>query len=75
MMALTPVGLNSVAVIGAHCDDIAIGVGATLIEIVRDNPDLVVHALVLTGGGTDREVEEKNAFATICPSVGRGELQ
>jgi LmbE family N-acetylglucosaminyl deacetylase len=66
MMALTPVSLNSVAVIGAHCDDIAIGAGATLIEIIRDNPDLVVHALVLTGGGTDREVEEKNAFAAIC---------
>jgi LmbE family N-acetylglucosaminyl deacetylase len=69
MMALTPVTLNSVAVIGARCDDIAIGVGATLIEIVCDKTDLVVHALVLTGGGTDREVEEKNAFAAICPSV------
>jgi hypothetical protein len=34
-------------------------------EIVRDNPDLVVHALVLTGGGADRELEEKNAFAAI----------
>jgi LmbE family N-acetylglucosaminyl deacetylase len=69
MMALTPVSLNSVAVIGVHCDDIAIGAGATLIEIVRDNPDLVVHALVLTGSGTDREVEEKNAFAAFCPSA------
>jgi LmbE family N-acetylglucosaminyl deacetylase len=69
MMALTPVSLNSVAVIGAHCDDIAIGAGATLIEILRDNPDLVIHALVLTGGGTDREVEEKNAFAAICQNA------
>ena len=69
MMALTPVSLNSMAVIGAHCDDIAIGAGATLIEIVRGNPDLVVHALVLTGGGTDLEVEEKNAFAALCPSA------
>jgi LmbE family N-acetylglucosaminyl deacetylase len=69
MMALTPVSLNSVAVIGAHCDDIAIGAGATLIEILRDNRDLVIHALVLTGGGTDREVEEKNAFAALCPSA------
>ena len=66
MMALTPVSLNSVAVIGAHCGDIAIGVGATLIEIVRDKPDLVVHALVLTGGGAERELEEKTAFAAIC---------
>jgi LmbE family N-acetylglucosaminyl deacetylase len=69
MIALTPVSLNSVAVIGAHCDDIAIGAGATLMEIERDNPGVVVHALVLSGGGTEREVEEKNAFAALCPST------
>src|ERR1700733_8815579 len=69
MMALTPVNLRSVAVIGSRCDDIATGAGATLIEIARDKPDLVVHALVLTGGGTEREVEEKNAFAALCPST------
>jgi LmbE family N-acetylglucosaminyl deacetylase len=69
MMALTPVSLNSVAVVGAHCDDIAIGAGATLMEIVRDNPDLVIHALVLTGAGTDRELEEKNAFAALFPDA------
>lgn len=69
MMSLTPVSLNSVAVIGARCDDIAIGAGATLMEIVRDNPDVVVHALVLTGGGTEREIEQKNAFAALCPST------
>jgi LmbE family N-acetylglucosaminyl deacetylase len=69
MIALTPVSLNSVAVIGAHCDDIARGVGATLMSIVRDNPGVVVHALVLSGGGTEREVEEKNAFAAICTST------
>ena len=38
-------------------------------EIVRDIPDVVVHALVLSGGDTEREVEEKNAFATMCPST------
>src|ERR1700739_840181 len=69
MMVVTPMSLNSVAVIGAHCDDIAIGAGATLMEIVRDNPGVVVHALVLTGGGTEREIEEKNAFAAICPAT------
>jgi hypothetical protein len=69
VMALTPVNLRSVAVIGAGCADIAIGAGATLIEIARDKPDLVVHALVLTGGGTEREVEAKNAFAALCPST------
>jgi LmbE family N-acetylglucosaminyl deacetylase len=69
VISLTPFSLNSVAVIGAHCDDIAIGAGATLIEIARDNPDVVIHALVLTGGGTHREVEEKNAFAALCPTT------
>jgi LmbE family N-acetylglucosaminyl deacetylase len=69
MIALTPVSLNSIAVIGAHCADIAIGAGATLVEIVRDTPGVVVHALVLSGGGTEREVEEKNAFAALCPST------
>jgi LmbE family N-acetylglucosaminyl deacetylase len=69
MMSLTPVSLNSVAVIGAHCDDIVLGAGATLIEIARDKPNLVIHVLVLTGGGTTRELEEKNAFAALCPTA------
>jgi LmbE family N-acetylglucosaminyl deacetylase len=56
----------TVAVVGAHCDDIAIGAGATLLQMFEDHPDIVVHALVLTGGGTEREVEEKNAFAALC---------
>src|ERR1700761_6914280 len=69
VMALTPVSLRSIAVIGSRCDDIATGAGAALIEIARDKPDLVVYALVLTGGGTEREVEEKNAFAALCPNA------
>jgi hypothetical protein len=44
MLALTPADLNSVAVIGASCGDIAVGVGATLMEIAGDKPGLVVHA-------------------------------
>jgi len=69
MLALTLVDLNSVAVIGATCGDIAVGAGATLMQIASDKPGLVVHALVLTGGGTEREVEEKNAFITLCPAA------
>lgn len=61
--------IGSVAVIGAHCDDIVIGAGATLMQLERNNPGLVIHALVLTGAGTDREVEEKNAFAAFFPQT------
>ncbi len=67
MIPLTTGGIGSIAVIGAHCDDILIGAGATLMDAARRNPDVVVHALVLTGAGTERETEEKNAFAAFLP--------
>ena len=40
--------------IGAHCDDIAIGAGGSLLELCRAHPGLSVTALVLTGGGSLR---------------------
>ena len=58
--------INSVALIGAHCDDIAIGAGATLLQLARSQPGIIVNVLVLTGGGTERETEEKNALASLC---------
>jgi LmbE family N-acetylglucosaminyl deacetylase len=69
MIGLSARSIKSVALIGAHCDDIAIGAGATLLHLTQEHPGVVVSALVLTGGGTEREVEEKNAFATMCAAV------
>lgn len=66
MTAVSPRDIATLAVVGAHCDDIAIGAGATLLAMTRANPDLVVHALVCTGAGTEREVEEKAALAALC---------
>jgi LmbE family N-acetylglucosaminyl deacetylase len=65
MIPLDTGAIDSIAAIGAHCDDIVIGAGATLMQIAHHNPDVVVHALVLTGAGTQREIEEKNAFAAL----------
>ena len=59
----------AVAVLGAHCDDIAIGAGATLIGLSRTTPGLRVDALVLTGAGTAREAEERAALAALCPGA------
>jgi LmbE family N-acetylglucosaminyl deacetylase len=67
MIRLNTGAINSLAVVGAHCDDIVIGAGATLMRIAQHNPGVVVHALVLTGAGTEREIEEKNAFAALFP--------
>jgi LmbE family N-acetylglucosaminyl deacetylase len=69
MISLTTGGITSIAAIGAHCDDIMIGAGATLLQIAHHNPDVTVHALVLTGAGTEREAEEKNAFAELFPQA------
>lgn len=63
-MILEPI--RHVALVGAHCDDIAIGAGATVRMLCDSNPGLRVTALVLTGAGTVREREERAALAELC---------
>lgn len=69
MQALLPGRLDHLLVLGAHCDDVAIGAGGTLLTLCRANPGLRVTALVLIGGGTDREAEERAALAAFCPKA------
>ncbi len=69
MIHLAAGALDEIVVVGAHCDDIAIGMGGTLLTLVRANPGLRVRGLVLSGGGTDREAEELEALAAFCPSA------
>jgi LmbE family N-acetylglucosaminyl deacetylase len=61
--------LTEIAVVGAHCDDIAIGVGGTLLTLCEAHARLRVNALVLSGATTEREVEEKDALAAFCPGA------
>jgi LmbE family N-acetylglucosaminyl deacetylase len=56
-----------IVAVGAHCDDIAIGAGGTLLAACRARPGVRVDALVLTGGGSGREGEERAALAAFCP--------
>ena len=53
--------------LGAHCDEIAIGAGGALLELCRAHPGVQVIALVLTGGGSLREEEEQAALTAFCP--------
>jgi len=57
------------AAVGAHCDDVAIGAGATLLHVCQANPGLRIEVLVLSGGGTEREDEERAALAAFCPDA------
>jgi LmbE family N-acetylglucosaminyl deacetylase len=61
--------VSTVVALGAHCDDIAIGAGGTLLTLCRANPGLRVDALVLSGGGTEREEEEREALRAFCPGA------
>jgi LmbE family N-acetylglucosaminyl deacetylase len=69
MRAFRPEALDAVALLGAHCDDLVIGVGGTLLTLCRSRPGLRVDALVLSGGGTAREAEEHAALAELCPGA------
>ncbi|MFE1750511.1 PIG-L deacetylase family protein [Streptomyces anandii] len=60
--------LDRIVAVGAHCDDIAIGAGGTLLTLCLARPGVRVDALVLTGGG-EREQEEQAALAAFCPGA------
>ncbi|GLZ28903.1 GlcNAc-PI de-N-acetylase [Lentzea sp. NBRC 105346] len=69
MIAPQLTGLDRIVALGAHCDDIAIGAGGTLLAICRSRPGIRVDALVLSGGGTEREDEEFAALTAFCPGA------
>lgn len=71
MIGLSP-GLEDVrevALLAAHCDDLAIGMGGTLLALRAARPELRVRALVLGGAGTPREAEERDALAALAGDV------
>lgn len=61
--------ISEIAVLGAHCDDIAIGMGGTLLTICAANPGVRVRVYVATGAGGAREDEERTALAAFCPDA------
>lgn len=69
MRALVPEVVDELVLLGAHCDDIAIGAGGTVLTMCRSRPGLRVRALVLGGAGTLREAEERAALAAFCPGA------
>jgi LmbE family N-acetylglucosaminyl deacetylase len=69
MISLLTGDLDEIAVIGAHCDDIAIGMGGTLLALARTYPGLRVRGIVLAGAGTERETEELEALSAFCPGA------
>lgn len=69
MIRLGSARIGRVVALGAHCDDIAIGAGGTLLATCLARPGVRVDALVLSGGGGEREDEERAALAAFCPGA------
>ena len=69
MLSLVPERVDRILLLGAHCDDIAIGAGGALLELCRAHPGVAVSAMVLTGGGSLREEEERSALTAFCPGA------
>lgn len=57
--------------LGAHCDDIEIGCGGTVVELLERHPDAQVHWVVLsTGAGREREARQAaTMLLRKCPSA------
>ena len=54
--------------IGAHCDDIEIGCGGTVIELLRRFPDASVHWVVLSSEG-ERKQEAQSAASAMLRGI------
>ncbi|WP_067570891.1 PIG-L deacetylase family protein [Nocardia acidivorans] len=69
MIRLDTGAVREIALLAAHCDDLAIGLGGTLLTLANTVPGLRVRALVLTGAGTERVQEEQRALEAFCPGA------
>lgn len=59
--------------VGAHCDDIEIGCGATLLALQRQRPKTKVDWAVLSGS-EQRKAESRKAMSLLLAPRTRGEL-
>ena len=61
---------GQVLLLGAHCDDIEIGCGATLVELVTRWPELDIHAVIFCSDDR-REKETRQSLATLLGAKSR----
>lgn len=57
----------SVLAVGAHCDDVEIGAGGTLLRLAAEVPGLRVHVVVLTSTPQRAAEAEASAAAFVTP--------
>jgi LmbE family N-acetylglucosaminyl deacetylase len=60
-LALRPDRAPRALLLGAHCDDIELGCGGTILELSRRHPDLTVHWIVLSSTPERAREAERSA--------------
>ena len=65
----------SVLCLGAHSDDIEIGVGATLLSLMERGVRLDVHWCVLSGGQSEREFEARASAADFLANAASKQIE
>ncbi len=66
-------GPLNILCLGAHCDDIEIGCGATILRLLREHPDAVVRWVVFSGDG-ERADEARKSAAEFLGDTGAPEI-
>ena len=74
MRGLTLENPESVLCLGAHSDDIEIGCGGALLDLIAANPGLSVHWYVFSGG-TEREQEARDSAARFLADVSKKSVE
>ena len=70
VISLPLTGIRSVLCIGAHCDDIEIGCGGTLLRLLEANPSLQVYWLVFSSDDERAAEARAGAEAVLAASPG-----
>ena len=60
----------SVVALGAHADDVEVGAGGTILQMIASHPDTVVHWVVFSGAGERGAEAEESAREMLGPCLG-----
>ena len=61
--------LTTVLCLGAHCDDIEIGCGGTILRLLEEHPGLVVHWVVFSATALRREETQRAAGMILAAAA------
>ncbi len=66
-------GIRRILCLGAHCDDIEIGCGGTILRLIQENPKLEFHWVVFSSNPV-RKREASKAAAAFLKNAGRSQV-